>query len=306
MGRKRVRDDDIDAFVVQLQGRKAWRVYDNSEDHDLSCRLPRFSSRDFHPSESKRWRCVFDGELKPGDCLYIPRGFPHHAHTLEGMDADISVHVTLSTGYQVSWADILRDALLDAIDCAALRNVELRRNLPISTSRSDVQEVMDLVMPWVTLDRLRGSLSRRVLRERLPPAALVDSPKQANGERVGDKCLIRATGRQTAAILWLPSTEPGQQAAPEEAGSGAEQREPEECPWLFHCCRNSRSGLEPSEPVALSLAEARSLAFIIDKFPKPVEVGQLKRFFESHEDRIDLVAELLELGVVLLVSSETA
>jgi hypothetical protein len=64
--------DDIEAFVLQLEGKKRWRVYRPlSEDE----KLPRFSSSNFKQSDLPD--PIIDVVLEAGDLLYFPRGFVH-------------------------------------------------------------------------------------------------------------------------------------------------------------------------------------------------------------------------------------
>ncbi len=54
--------------------------------------------------------------LGPGDCLYIPRGFPHAAASQE----DVSLHLTVGvTAY--TWHDVVKDVLAATEDVTAFR-----------------------------------------------------------------------------------------------------------------------------------------------------------------------------------------
>ena len=84
--------DDIEAFVLQVEGCKRWRVY---RPHKSQNQLPRVSSRKIFPlgfhlmcvSHFKSYVGNFgqkglgkpdiDVLLEPGDLLYFPRGFIH-------------------------------------------------------------------------------------------------------------------------------------------------------------------------------------------------------------------------------------
>ncbi len=64
--------DDIEAFALQLEGKKRWRVY---KPIDESQALPFVSSRNF--TQEEIGEPIIDCVLEPGDLLYFPRGFIH-------------------------------------------------------------------------------------------------------------------------------------------------------------------------------------------------------------------------------------
>ena len=66
--------DDIDAFLLQVEGRKYWKVYAPESDSD---ELPRESSGNFTEADMRGRKPTFEGWLESGDLLYIPRGFIH-------------------------------------------------------------------------------------------------------------------------------------------------------------------------------------------------------------------------------------
>jgi lysine-specific demethylase/histidyl-hydroxylase NO66 len=70
--------DDIDAFMLQIEGKKYWKIYapENSDDA-----LPLESSANFTDSDFNERKPVFEGWLEQGDSLYVPRGFIHQVWT---------------------------------------------------------------------------------------------------------------------------------------------------------------------------------------------------------------------------------
>jgi hypothetical protein len=85
--------DDIDAYCLQLQGVKRWKVY------EPTVKLPRTSSQDFTPEDLEGMEPVLDVTLEEGDLLYMPRGWIHQAYTLSGNNKH-SLHLTVSTMQQ--------------------------------------------------------------------------------------------------------------------------------------------------------------------------------------------------------------
>lgn len=105
--------DTHDVFVLQCFGEKHWRV------HGEGFRSP---LRHQHRSGAldEAGEPLVEATLRPGDCLYIPRGFVHGAETREAASAHLTVGILT-----VSWVDVLR-GVLDAMEDAE----ELREALP--------------------------------------------------------------------------------------------------------------------------------------------------------------------------------
>jgi lysine-specific demethylase/histidyl-hydroxylase NO66 len=151
--------DDIEAFILQVEGRKRWRVYAPLNGRET---LPRISSDDFVMEEPETVKVedsddpdatankydgrlvdgmgrrkvlndpVLDVVLEPGDLLYLPRGWIHQAVT-PGRENEHSLHLTMSCMQQWSWADFMEQVIPDALE-AAIQNEKstlLREGLPI-------------------------------------------------------------------------------------------------------------------------------------------------------------------------------
>uniref|UniRef100_A0A1I8IKJ7 JmjC domain-containing protein n=1 Tax=Macrostomum lignano TaxID=282301 RepID=A0A1I8IKJ7_9PLAT len=116
--------DDIEAFVMQLEGRKHWRVYAPRSPNE---RLPRESSGNFGPKD-RLGQPVIDAVLEPGDLLYMPRGFIHQGRCLDGWH---SLHITVSTYQKFAWTDLLAEAISGALERATTQDEEFRRGLPL-------------------------------------------------------------------------------------------------------------------------------------------------------------------------------
>lgn len=98
----RMHYDTHDVLVLQVEGRKRWRVWDGEPVARPTRRTP--------------WvgKMTPEGEphvmvLEPGDALYIPRGLLHDAATEPG---EASLHITLGF-LEPSWAEALRQLLDD-------------------------------------------------------------------------------------------------------------------------------------------------------------------------------------------------
>lgn len=118
--------DDIDAYILQLEGKKHWKVYEPFSRVDS---LPRMSSRDFTVAEMKNRKPVLDIVLNPGDVLYMPRGWVHQACTLND-EKDHSLHLTVSAMQNWSWIDLMENIIPQALDNSAMDSLSLRQGLP--------------------------------------------------------------------------------------------------------------------------------------------------------------------------------
>lgn len=116
--------DDIEAFVLQIEGKKRWRLY---KPRNRSEMLPRESSRNFTQEEIGE-PCM-DVILEPGDMLYFPRGYIHQAQTLKNHH---SLHITVSAYQKQTYGDLLEVLIPMALREAINDNEMLRRGLPLN------------------------------------------------------------------------------------------------------------------------------------------------------------------------------
>ena len=109
-----VHHDTHDVFVLQVAGRKRWDVHPPVL--ELPLRSQPWSSGLGPPAEAE-----LTVDLAPGDCLYVPRGFPHSARAQDG----VSVHVTIGV---LTWTgeDVVREVVRRVEE-----DLELRRPLPV-------------------------------------------------------------------------------------------------------------------------------------------------------------------------------
>lgn len=116
--------DDIEAFVLQVEGKKHWRVYKPTGRSNM---LPRESSKNL--SQEEIGEPCLDVILEAGDLLYFPRGFIHQATTLKDCH---SLHITVSVYQKQTYGDLLEILIPMALKEAINENVDLRRGLPLN------------------------------------------------------------------------------------------------------------------------------------------------------------------------------
>ncbi|XP_075059814.1 ribosomal oxygenase 1 [Mixophyes fleayi] len=115
--------DDIEAFVIQLEGRKHWRVYNPRNKSEV---LPQFSSANFN--DHIIGEPILETILEAGDLLYFPRGFIHQGDCLPDVH---SLHITVSSFQRNCWANLLGKLLPAALQIAAEEDIEFRKGLPL-------------------------------------------------------------------------------------------------------------------------------------------------------------------------------
>jgi cupin superfamily protein len=186
-----VHSDEHDVFVLQVHGTKGWQVYRP---------VPTLPPHD-DP--------LIDAELRRGDCLYIPKGFPHAASTQERASAHLTVGIL-----SYSWVDLIRDVVRGAesepefVEPLPIRFADDAARLRILADDRlrSFQAWLDKQEPGEAAERL----ARRFLTGRRPILAgqlqqfdhlgsVDDSAKVRR--RPGAICVIRPAGKEISVLL---------------------------------------------------------------------------------------------------------
>ncbi len=105
--------DTHEVFVLQIAGKKRWRVYDAPVSLPL-VNQP-FSgqpfARDYAPPAP-----LLEADLDQGDLLYIPRGFVHEASTSGSFSAHVTIGITVYT-----WVDLAAEVFMSSMDVSRFR-----------------------------------------------------------------------------------------------------------------------------------------------------------------------------------------
>lgn len=98
--------DPHEVFAVHCEGEKTWRIYENAEDLPVEATLV----RDAETIARRKGEVAMEITLRPGDLLYIPRGFYHDALA----STERSLHLTFGVQplYGVGILELLREAAL--------------------------------------------------------------------------------------------------------------------------------------------------------------------------------------------------
>lgn len=171
--------DDIEAFIMQIEGKKHWKVYKPLSEEEV---LPRVSSRNF--DESEIGKPVLEVTLQPGDLLYFPRGYIHQGVTVAG---EHSLHVTVSFYQSNSWADLLEKLLPNTLQNAISKDIEFRKGLPLdiydhfgmvnskiySARRTEIKNkiksLLEKLQKHLTIDSAVDEVNKNFQHDALPP-----------------------------------------------------------------------------------------------------------------------------------------
>jgi ribosomal protein L16 Arg81 hydroxylase len=136
--------DVHDVFVLQVAGEKRWLIHPPVLDRPL--RDQPWTSVAPAVAEAARAAPAIDTVLRPGDALYLPRGWLHSAEALGDVSCHLTVGVHPVTGYQ----------LVEALAAAAASAPELRASLPLGIDLGDpaqlaphVAAVLDTLRAWL-------------------------------------------------------------------------------------------------------------------------------------------------------------
>jgi hypothetical protein len=165
--------DVHDVFVLQMAGEKRWRVRPPVLDSPL--RDQPWTEIRAQVEEAGRRSPDHDFTLRPGDVLYLPRGWIHSATALGG----VSTHLTL--GVHVWTRRHVADELIAIALAEASRDERVRASLAVAPTGFDHQAIA----PDVELVR----------------AALVRALSEIDTAAVVDALEARARGTQRAAPI---------------------------------------------------------------------------------------------------------
>lgn len=185
--------DDVEVFILQLEGKKRWRLY---EPRTVNEKLPRFSSANFKQSEIGS--PIMDIVLEAGDMLYFPRGTIHQGNCFEDIH---SLHITISAHQLNTFGDLLEKVVPVALQIAMQECEDFRKGLPInylsyagianadnsSVARNQfmntVETLMGKLFTYAPVDAGVDQMGKRLMHDSLPPYL---TPRETNRCVEGD------------------------------------------------------------------------------------------------------------------------
>ena len=121
--------DVHDVFVLQVHGEKAWSLREPVLEHPL--RDQPWADRSQEVAERSLETAYLETTLRPGDCLYLPRGWIHSARALGGVTAHLTIGVHQWTRHH------LAEAMLGRARPALSGSAEVRDSLPLGVDLTD-------------------------------------------------------------------------------------------------------------------------------------------------------------------------
>jgi len=163
--------DVHDVFVLQVGGDKRWRIH--RPVHPAPLRDQPWTDHRSAVAQEAQAEPLLDAVLRPGDCLYLPRGYLHAATALGGVSTHVTIGVHTWTRFSLA-EQLVAEALAQL--CA---DPAVRSSLGLGAALGD---------PGATADDLELVRSR-----------LLDAVTQVRAEDVAGRLAERARGAQRAA-----------------------------------------------------------------------------------------------------------
>ncbi|KAN0025020.1 hypothetical protein ACTFIV_009431 [Dictyostelium citrinum] len=284
--------DDVDVFILQLEGKKEWRLYNPRDPNEV---LPKKSSENF--SQEEIGEPYFSVTLEAGDLLYFPRGVIHQAVSPPDVH---SLHITVSTYLNNTWGDLIGKVLNRALEIANEECLEFREGLP-----RDYTQYLGVIHSDKVGDERRKELTDKVgtLWDKLGQLLPID------------------IGADQMAVKYLLDSLPPVLTQLEKKHSIEDETSPmkikpetrfrlirpdsvrlvvEDIAILFHNADNTRIyhqvGEEPGV-IEFTLECVDALEHIIDSYPSYIYAKDLP--VEDDDQKLDVVSALYEKGLIM-------
>jgi len=297
--------DDVEAFMLQLEGKKHWKIYGPRDPSEV---LPRYSSENLSQSEMTS-EPVIEVDLEPGDMIYMPRGTIHQGNCLEG---EHSLHITISAYQLNSWTDLLEKLLPAALAEASAEDVEFRQGIPrdclltMGVAREEekdtqarkaikekVNRLVSKLVDHLPLDGAVDQLGKRLMGDILPPALEVEEKARTvygDGEKWHGikKTVVNRVEIDPDTHLRLVRA------------SAVRLVQEEDTVKMYYSTENTREFREvPIEDQQLEVGEelAPAVEHLITSYPSWVKVEDLP--IPELEDRMKVAGDMWEKGVLI-------
>ena len=257
--------DVHDVFVLQLAGRKHWKVHAPVHPDPLRDQ-PWTEHAQAVAARAGEDAAAIDTVLQPGDAMYLPRGWLHAATAL----GDTAAHLTV--GVHV----LTRFSLVEALTALVAQDPQLRASLPLGIDVADP----DQLAPH--LETVRTALA----------AALQDVPAADVARQVRGRVW---SGRRPEPVRPVASA-----AFTDGLSTGDAVRRRTGLGHRLAACDTHRVMLElPDRQISLPATTTAALHALLDG--STVRVGSLPGLDEA--DQLVLVRRLLREGVLVPASA---
>jgi ribosomal protein L16 Arg81 hydroxylase len=193
--------DVHDVFVLQIEGEKRWQIHAPVLESPL--RDQPWSDRRAAVSARAAEAPLLDVVLRPGDCLYLPRGFLHAATALGGVSTHLTIGVHSWTRYALA-EQLVQQALAVLAEDAAVRaslplGVDLAQPEALRADVDDVRRALVSALARTDLERLSSMLTTTARgSQRAAPVGPLRQLETAEALQPGTPLVLR---RHLAATL---------------------------------------------------------------------------------------------------------
>jgi len=290
--------DDVEVFMMQLEGKKHWRLYE--PDH----KLPRYSSKNL--SQDDLGSPILEVDMEPGDLIYMPRGTIHQGNCLE---SDHSLHITISAYQLNSYTDLLEKLLPAALAVASQEDVEFRKGLPRNYLQcmgavhsedeskdrtnfmSKVKGLMGKLFDHAPVDAAVDQMGRRLMYDVLPPALEVGEKLRTvagDGEKWNSKknCVVNRVEIDPDTMVRLIRS------------TAVRMVQEEDVIKVYYSTENTREYHEAEEQyLEIDADLAPAVDFLVTNYPSWSKVEDLP--VDDLEARMRVVGDLWEKGILI-------
>ncbi|XP_034653058.1 bifunctional lysine-specific demethylase and histidyl-hydroxylase NO66 [Drosophila subobscura] len=296
--------DDIEAFVLQVEGKKRWRIYPPTKE------LPRVSSGNL--SQAELGEPLMDIVLHPGDVLYFPRGWIHQALTEKNSH---SLHITLSAYQQQSYANLMEKLMPLVVAGSVEQSLSLRKGLPLNIWQNlgaandslkgqqrqkmiqHIQKLAQRMVPTANqIDQALDQLAIRFQHEALPPTI---APAEMKRTVFGMRHTADANGRCSHGYKFTVST------AVRLLRANIVRLTSDD--GVLRCYYYTDNALEycKYEPnfFELELSQATTIQILIHAYPEYIKIKDLppmETLPNEYEDRLEFAEALWERGILMV------
>jgi bifunctional lysine-specific demethylase and histidyl-hydroxylase NO66 len=186
--------DVHDVFVLQIEGEKRWRISRPVLESPL--RDQPWSDRQAQVEEAAQEPPLLEASLRPGDCLYLPRGYLHAATALGGVSTHLTLGVHVWTRYALA-EQLMHQALQTLANNPAVRG-SLALGVQVAEPggmRPDIELVTAALADAVLhadLDQLAEALvSNARSNQRAAPIGPLKQLHDANGLTTDTQIMLR-------------------------------------------------------------------------------------------------------------------
>jgi bifunctional lysine-specific demethylase and histidyl-hydroxylase NO66 len=186
--------DVHDVFVLQIEGEKRWRISRPVLESPL--RDQPWSDRQAQVEEAAQEPPLLEASLRPGDCLYLPRGYLHAATALGGVSTHLTLGVHVWTRYALA-EQLMHQALQTLANNPTVRG-SLRLGVHVAepaTMRPDIELVTAALADAVRhadLDQLAEAFTRSARsNQRAAPIGPLKQLHDANGLTTDTQIMLR-------------------------------------------------------------------------------------------------------------------